>query len=51
MPVITLLTDFGTQEAFVGVMKGVIKSLAPQADVIDLTHEVPPQDIPPCRSS
>jgi len=45
MCVITLLTDFGTQDAFVGVMKGVIKSLAPHADVIDLTHHVPPQDI------
>ena len=45
MPVITLLTDFGTRDAFVGVMKGVIKSLAPHADVIDLTHDVPPQDI------
>ena len=45
MCVITLLTDFGTQDAFVGVMKGVLKSLAPQADVIDLTHEIPPQDI------
>ena len=42
---ITLLTDFGTQDAFVGVMKGVIKSLAPHADIIDLTHHVPPQDI------
>ena len=42
---ITLLTDFGTQDAFVGVMKGVIKSLAPDADIIDLTHHVPPQDI------
>jgi len=45
VPVITLLTDFGTQDAFVGVMKGVIKTLAPDADVIDLTHHVPPQDI------
>lgn len=42
---ITLLTDFGTQDAFVGVMKGVIKSLAPHAEVIDLTHHIPPQDI------
>ena len=42
---ITLLTDFGTQDAFVGVMKGVIKSLAPQAEIIDLTHHIPPQDI------
>ena len=45
MCIITLLTDFGTQDAFVGVMKGVIKSLAPRADVIDLTHHVPMQDI------
>ena len=45
MCVITLLTDFGTQDAFVGVMKGVIKTIAPGADVIDLTHHVPPQDI------
>ena len=45
MSLVTLLTDFGTQDAFVGVMKGVIKSLAPQVDVIDLTHEIPPQDI------
>lgn len=42
---ITLLTDFGTQDAFVGVMRGVLKSLAPEAEVIDLTHHVPPQDI------
>ena len=42
---ITLLTDFGTQDAFVGVMKGVLKSLAPQAEVVDLTHHIPPQDI------
>ena len=45
MSVITLLTDFGTQDAFVGAMKGVIKSLAPHAEVIDLTHQIPPQDI------
>ena len=45
MCVITLLTDFGTQDAFVGVMKGVIKTIAPAADVIDLTHHVLPQDI------
>jgi len=45
MRVITLLTDFGTQDTFVGVMKGVIKTIAPDADVIDLTHHVPPQDI------
>ncbi|GIV18757.1 MAG: hypothetical protein KatS3mg023_0508 [Armatimonadota bacterium] len=43
--IITLLTDFGTEDTYVGVMKGVIASLCPGATVIDLTHEVPPQDI------
>ncbi len=42
---ITLLTDFGTQDTFVGVLKGVIKSLAPEVEIVDLTHHVPPQDI------
>lgn len=44
-PVITLLTDFGIEDAFVGVMKGVILSLAPEAQLIDLTHRVKPQSI------
>jgi S-adenosylmethionine hydrolase len=42
---ITLLTDFGTADYFTGAMKGVILSLDPQANVIDLTHDVPPQDV------
>ena len=41
---IALITDFGTQDSYVGVMKGVIATLAPQALVIDLTHDLPPQD-------
>lgn len=45
MSVIALLTDFGHQDPFVGVMKGVIAGLAPKASVIDLCHEVPPQDV------
>ncbi|MGF1516147.1 MAG: S-adenosyl-l-methionine hydroxide adenosyltransferase family protein [Elainellaceae cyanobacterium] len=45
MPPIALLTDFGTQDAYVGVMKGVIAAIAPQVICIDLTHAVPPQDI------
>ncbi|MCI0370300.1 MAG: SAM-dependent chlorinase/fluorinase [candidate division NC10 bacterium] len=44
-PIITLLTDFGTADAFVGVMKGVILGIAPQARLVDLTHEVPPQAV------
>ncbi len=44
-PWIALLTDFGTQDPFVGVLKGVIARLAPEAHLVDLTHEVPPGDI------
>jgi S-adenosyl-L-methionine hydrolase (adenosine-forming) len=42
---ITLLTDFGTQDYFVGAMKGVILSLNPAAQIVDITHDIPPQDI------
>ncbi len=42
---VTLLTDFGTKDCFVGVMKGVLASIAPGTTVIDLCHEVPPQGI------
>lgn len=44
-PPIVLLTDFGTRDAYVGVMKGVLAGLAPEVPVIDLTHDVPPQDV------
>ena len=44
-PIITLLTDFGLGDAYVGSMKGVILSLNPDARLVDLSHEVPPQDI------
>jgi hypothetical protein len=43
--IITLLTDFGARDAFVGVMKGVILGIHPSVSLIDLSHEVPPQDI------
>lgn len=42
-PVIALLTDFGTRDAYVGVMKGVILSRAPDVQIVDLSHEVTPQ--------
>lgn len=45
MSVITLTTDFGTRDWFAGTMKGVIAKLAPEARVIDITHEVPPGDV------
>ena len=45
MPIITLLTDFGTSDYFAGALKGVILSVNPDATIIDITHEIPPQDI------
>lgn len=42
---ITLLTDFGHTDSFVGVMKGVIATIAPSIPLVDLTHEIPPQNI------
>ncbi len=43
--VITLLTDFGLADFFVGAMKGVILSIHREAVIVDLTHLIPPQDI------
>jgi len=43
--VITLLTDFGTADYFVGAVKGAILSVNPRAVIVDLTHEIAPQDI------
>ena len=45
MPIITLLTDFGLNDTFVGVMKGVIWSIAPDVKIVDLTHGIPPQNV------
>lgn len=42
---IVLLTDFGVDDWYVGTMKGVIRAIAPEACLIDLTHEVEPGDI------
>jgi S-adenosylmethionine hydrolase len=44
--VITLLTDFGSADYFAPALKGAILSINPAADIIDLTHDIPPQDIP-----
>lgn len=44
-PIITLLTDFGTKDSYVGIMKGVISSINPDAKIIDLCHGVGHQDI------
>ncbi len=45
---VTLLTDFGSRDVYVGVMKGVMLTVYPQVRWLDLTHEVPPQD---CRTA
>lgn len=42
---ITLTTDFGYRDPFVGIMKGVVASINPAATLIDLTHGVMPQDV------
>ncbi len=44
-PVITLLTDFGTKDSYVGIMKGIISGINPDANIIDLCHEIGRQDI------
>jgi S-adenosylmethionine hydrolase len=45
MRVISLLTDFGTRDEYVGVIKGVILARNPQAVVVDISHAVAPQDV------
>ena len=42
---IILLTDFGHEDAYVGIVKSVINSIAPQSPIIDLTHAIPPGDL------
>jgi S-adenosylmethionine hydrolase len=44
-PIITLTTDFGTDDVFVGVMKGVILGINPSVQIVDLTHGIPPQAV------
>lgn len=42
---ITLTTDFGTRDGYVGTMKGIMASIAPDVRFIDITHTIPPQDV------
>jgi S-adenosylmethionine hydrolase len=44
-PIITLLTDFGHQDPFVGIMKGVILGLCPEAVLVDLCHDTAAYDV------
>jgi hypothetical protein len=43
--IITLTTDFGASSPYVGAMKGVILSIDPSATIVDISHDVPPQDV------
>jgi len=45
MAIITLTTDFGWADYYVGAVKGIIYQICPQATVVDVTHEVPPFDV------
>jgi S-adenosylmethionine hydrolase len=47
--IITLLTDFGTADGYVGEMKGVILSAIPDAVIVDISHALPPQDVDAAR--
>lgn len=42
---ICFLTDFGLEDAYVGVVKGAILSIEPNAQIVDLSHAIPPQDV------
>lgn len=43
--IVTMLTDFGTKDGYTGCVKGVIKSHYPDAEIIDISHEIDPFDI------
>ncbi len=43
-PIITLTTDFGLSDPFVGIMKGVILNILPDANLVDITHQIQPQN-------
>jgi hypothetical protein len=45
MTVITLTTDFGLADGYVGTMKGVILGIDPTATIVDISHDIPPQDV------
>jgi S-adenosylmethionine hydrolase len=44
-PIITLTTDFGEADYFVPALKAVILSINPAAEIVDITHLVPPHDV------
>jgi S-adenosylmethionine hydrolase len=44
-PVIAMLTDFGLHDHYVGAIKGVILGICGEAQMVDITHDIPPQDV------
>jgi S-adenosylmethionine hydrolase len=44
-PVIALLSDFGLRDHYAGTMKGVILGIAPDATLVDISHDIPPHDV------
>jgi S-adenosylmethionine hydrolase len=45
MSIVTLTTDFGPNSPYVAAVKGVILSICPAATIVDVAHDIPPQDI------
>jgi S-adenosylmethionine hydrolase len=45
MPIVTITTDFGNKDGFVGTMRGVIWSICPEAQIADITNDIPSQDV------
>jgi S-adenosylmethionine hydrolase len=43
--IVTLTTDFGEESPYVAAMKGILLSVNPQARIVDLSHQIPPQDV------
>src|SRR5262245_52352591 len=44
-PLIALLTDFGLRDHYVGTMKGVVLGICPEANLVDISHDIAPQDV------
>jgi S-adenosyl-L-methionine hydrolase (adenosine-forming) len=43
--ILTLLTDFGTRDGYVAELLGVLATHAPDARIVNISHDVPPQDV------
>lgn len=43
--IVALITDYGLQDAYVGILKGALLSVNPAARIVDVTHDIPPQDV------